>query len=164
MEVGQLAQEVDRISQTTRFGSSNMLNGTGDKFDIQVGINNDDFNDRISFDASQLNSTASNLGVEGMDFSSKSGAQAALETLDAAQSKLAGFRANVGALQNRYQSTIENLGIQHENLSAANARIRDTDIASATAESARNTILMQSSASVLAQANQLPSMALKLLG
>lgn len=163
-EVQQLKQEVERISQTTRFGSSNMLNGTGETFDIQVGINNVAENDRISFDASQLNSTASNLGVDGLDFNSKEGAQEALEVLDAAQAAVAGYRANLGALQNRYQSTIENLGVQHENLSAANARIRDTDIAASTSESTRNSILLNASTSVLTQANQIPNLAMKLLG
>lgn len=163
-EVQQLKSEVDRISQTTRFGSSNLLNGTGGKFDIQVGINNDEFNDRISFDASQLNSTAGELGIEGLDFNSKDGAQSALEVVDEAQAKVAGFRANIGALQNRYQSTVENIGIQHENLSAANSRIRDTDIAAATAEATRNSILLNASTSVLGQANAVPQMAMKLLG
>lgn len=163
-EVQQLKSEVERISQTTRFGSSNLLNGSGSKFDIQVGINNDDFNDRISFDASQLNSTASELGVDSLDFNSKEGAQSALEVLDEAQAKVAGFRANLGALQNRFGSTVENLAVQHENVSAANSRIRDTDIAAATAESTRNSILLNASTSVLSQANTLPQMAMKLIG
>jgi flagellin len=163
-EVQQLKSEVERIAQTTRFGSKNLLNGTGDKFDIQVGINNDSFNDRISFDSSQLNATAGELGIDGLDFNSKEGAQNALETVDKAQAQVAGFRANIGALQNRFQSTVENLGVQHENISAANSRIRDTDIAAATAESTRNTILLNASTSVLSQANQMPQMAMKLLG
>lgn len=164
VEVQQLKSEIERISQTTRFGDKNLLNGEGEKFDIQVGINNDEFADRISFDASVLNSTASELGVDGLDFTSKDGAQDALVTVDAAQSKLAGFRANIGALQNRFQSTVENLGIQHENLSAANSRIRDADIASSTSEAARNNILLNASASVLAQSNQIPQLAMKLIG
>ena len=85
-------------------------------------------------------------------------------TVDTAQSRVAGFRANLGALQNRFQSTVENLGVQHENLSAANARIRDTDIAQASSESARNNILLQASTSVLTQANQIPNLALKMIG
>jgi flagellin len=163
-EVQQLKQEVERISQTTRFGTQNLLNGTGKKFDIQVGINNDSFQDRISFDSSALNSTAGELGIEGLDFNSKEGAQEALDVVDAAQGKVAGFRANIGALQNRFQSTVENLGTQHENLSSANSRIRDTDIAASTSESTRNSVLLNASASVLAQANQIPQLALKLIG
>ena len=73
------------------------------------------------------------------------------------------MRANFGALQNRLSSTINNLNIAHENLSAANSRIRDADIASETAELTRNSILMQAGVSVLGQANQAQQIALKLL-
>lgn len=163
-EIQQLKSEVERISKTTRFGSSNLLDGSGSKFDIQVGINNDDFEDRISFDPSELNSTASNLGVDGLSYETKEGAQEALAVVDEALVKVAGYRANLGALQNRFMSTTENLGVQHENLSAANSRIRDTDIAQATSEQTRNGILLNASTSVLSQANQIPQVALKLIG
>ena len=163
-EVQQLKSEIQRISKTTRFGQTNLLDGTGARFDIQVGINNDDFEDRISFDSSALNSSADNLEIEGLDYTDKASAQEALEIVDRAQAQVAGFRANLGALQNRFGSTIENLGVQNENLSSANSRIRDTDIAQATAEAARNNILLQSSASVLSQANQIPGLALKMIG
>lgn len=163
-EVVQIKDELQRIAKTTRFGTTNLLDGTGSKFDIQVGINNNSFEDRVSFDSSVLNATASELGVDGMDFTSKEGAQDALMTVDKAQTQVAGYRANLGALQNRFQSTVENLGVQHENLSAANSRIRDTDIAQATSEAARNNVLLQASSSVLTQANQIPSLALKMIG
>lgn len=163
-EVVQIKDELQRIAKTTRFGTTNLLDGTGSKFDIQVGINNNSFEDRVSFDSSVLNATAGELGVDGMDFTSKDGAQDALMTVDKAQTQVAGYRANLGALQNRFQSTVENLGVQHENLSAANSRIRDTDIAQATSEAARNNVLLQASSSVLSQANQIPSLALKMIG
>jgi flagellin len=163
-EVVQLKTEIERISQSTRYGSKNLLNGSGDQFDIQVGIQNNAATDRITFDAAALNATSDSLGVSGVDVSAKEGAQDALAALDAAQSQVAGFRANLGALQNRFQSTIENLGVQNENLSAANSRIRDTDIAQSSSELTRNQVLLSASTSVLSQANQIPSMALKLLG
>jgi len=163
-EATQIKDELQRIAKTTRFGSTSLLDGTGTKFDIQVGINNDKFEDRISFDSSALNATASELGVDSLDFSKKEGAQEALMTVDKAQAMVAGYRANLGALQNRFQSTVENLGVQHENLSAANSRIRDTDIAQATSEAARNNILLQGSAAVLTQANQIPNLAMKMIG
>lgn len=164
MEVQQLKQEMQRISKTTRFGTQSLLDGNGKTFEIQVGINNDSFEDRVSFDSSVLNSTIEELGVAGVDFNSKEGAQGALTAVDEAQAKVAGFRANLGAIQNRFQSTIENLGVQHENLSAANSRIRDADIAMATSEMARNSILLNASTSVLTQANQVPQLALKMIG
>jgi flagellin len=164
LEVQQLKAEIQRISKTTRFGSTSLLDGTGSRFDIQVGINNEETQDRISFDSSSLNATLSELGVSGVDFKRKEGAQEALQVIDDAQSRVAGFRAYLGALQNRFQSTIDNLGVQHENLSAANSRIRDADIAASTAEAARNNIMLQASTSVLAQANQQPALALKMIG
>lgn len=163
-EVQQLKQETERISRTTRFGTTNLLDGTGKTFDIQVGVNNNQSEDRISFESSMTNATTAELGIEGLDFTQKEGAQEALAILDDAQAKVAGFRANLGALQNRFQSTVENLGVQHENLSAANSRIRDADIAMSTSEMARNQILLSASTSVLAQANSVPQLALKMIG
>ena len=86
-----------------------------------------------------------------------------LDTIDNALTSINAIRANFGALQNRLQSTVDNLAVQHENLSAANSRIRDADIAQSTAEATRNNILLQASTSVLSQANQAPTLALKLL-
>lgn len=163
-EVQQLKAESQRITQTTRFGNTKLIDGSGDKFDFQVGIGNDQEADRISYNAAETNASIDNLGIAGFDFSSKEGAQEALKMVDDAQSKVNGFRAGLGALQNRLTSTVDNLGVQNENLSAANSRIRDTDIAAATAESARNTVLLQANTSVLAQANQMPQAALKLIG
>lgn len=163
-EVKQLVSEADRISKTTRFGGVNLIDGTGVKFDFQVGINNNSELDRISFDAENTNATVDNLGIKGLDFSSKEGAQEALGTLDEAQVRTNGFRSDLGALQNRLTSTVDNLAVTHENISAANSRIRDTDVASATAELTRNNILLNASVSTLAQANAAPQMALKLIG
>jgi flagellin len=163
-EVQQLKSEVQRISKTTRFGTTNLLDGSGSAFDVQVGINNDDFEDRISFDPSELNVQTANLNIEGLDFKSKDGAKEALAILDNASSMVSSFRSNIGALQNRFESTVANLGTQHENLSAANSRIRDADIAQSTSESTRNNILLNASTSVLAQANANPQLALKLIG
>jgi flagellin len=163
-EVQQIKQESQRIVQTTRYGKTNLIDGSGGSFDFQVGINNNDFEDRISYAAADTNAQLSELGIESFDFSTKTGAQKALDIVDQAQSKVNGYRANLGALQNRLQSTVENLGVSYENLAAANSRIRDTDIAKATAESTRNNILLQSSTNVLTQANSIPNLALKLIG
>ncbi|MGZ3772840.1 MAG: flagellin N-terminal helical domain-containing protein [Pseudobdellovibrionaceae bacterium] len=163
-EVQQLKAESQRITQTTKFGTTRLLDGSGDTFDFQVGIGNDAEADRIGFNAGETNATIDSLGISDFDFSSKEGAQAALDMVDKAQSQVNGYRANLGALQNRLQSTVDNLGVQHENISAANSRIRDTDIASASADTTRNQVLLQANASVLAQANSMPNVALKLIG
>jgi flagellin len=163
-EVVNLVLEADRISKTTRFGGTNLLDGTGSKFDFQVGINNNAQLDRITFHADQANATADHLGIAGLDFSTKEGAQSALTIIDNAQVVANGFRAGMGAMQNRLQSTVDNLGVSYENLSAANSRIRDTDIAASTAEQTRNSILLNAAVSTMAQANQSPQLAMKLIG
>jgi flagellin len=164
LETQQLKSELDRIAQSTRFGKTNLLNGEGGVFDFQVDINNDDFKDRISFDSSKLDARSATLGVDGLDYSTKHGAQEALAQLDEAQVNVNGYRANLGAIQNRMISTQSNLGSAIENLSAANSRIRDADIAQSTADLTKNSILLQASTSVLQQANAAPSAALKLIG
>jgi flagellin len=163
-EVQQMKSEMERIAKTTRFGRVHLIDGSGEKFDFQVDINNDDFQDRISYDSGKTNATIDELNVGGLDFSQKGGAQEALTTLDDAQARVNGFRANLGALQNRLQSTVDNLGVSYENLAAANSRIRDADIAMSTAEATRNNILLQASTGALAQANQIPQLAMKLIG
>jgi flagellin len=162
-EVQQLKNEVQRIAKTTRWGNSNLLDGSGKEYNFQVDINNDPFNDRIGFDASEQNATTDNLGIADFDFSTKDGARESLEVLDKAQRQVNGFRANLGAIQNRLISTSENLGTAIENFSAANSRVRDADIANSTARLAKNNVLLQASVGVLAQANQQPTMALRLL-
>lgn len=164
LETQQLKQELNRIAESTRFGTTQLLNGTGGQFDFQVDINNDDFKDRVSFDSSVLDARISSLNVDGLDYSTKQGAQEALTLLDDAQVKVNGFRANLGAIQNRMISTQSNLGSAIENLSAANSRIRDADIAQSTAELTKNQILLNASTSILQQANAAPGAALKLLG
>lgn len=163
-EVQQLKSEVQRIAVSTKFGTQSLIDGNGATYDFQVGISNNPEADRISYNAGEANASIDSLGIAGFDFSSKVGAQEALSVLDEAQSNVNAFRANLGALQNRLESTISNTGTMYENLSAANSRIRDTDVAQASSEMTRNNILLQASTSTLAQANQVPAMALKLIG
>lgn len=163
-EVDQLKSEVQRISSVTTWGKTKLLDGSTPQFDFQVGIFNNAEEDRISFDASQNVATLDALGLSGLDYTTKEGAQTALESLDSAQELVNGYRANLGALQNRLTSTVDNLGVAHENMSAANSRIRDTDVAQASSEMVRNNILLQAGTSTLAQANQSNQLALKLIG
>jgi len=163
-EVQQLKNEMQRIAKTTRWGDQNLLDGSGQEYAFQVDINNDEFNDRISFDASEQDATIESLGVDSFDFSTKDGAREALEVLEQTQTQVNGYRANLGAIQNRLISTTTNLGVAIENFSAANSAIRDTDVAQSSAELAKNNILLQASVGVLSQANQAPASALRLLG
>ena len=164
VEYQQLKSEMQRISEVTQFYGRDLLNGTGGIIDIQVGVNNDPFKDRISFNSSAANSSLESLGLTAEGLGTKEQAQQGLTVVDAAMTSVNAMRANFGAMQNRLNSTIANLSIAHENLSAANSRIRDADIAEETAELTRNNILMQAGVSVLGQANQAQQVALKLLG
>lgn len=163
-EVQQLKEEVQRISSVTTWGTTKLLDGSSPTFDFQVGIYNDDFEDRISFDSSSNVATLDALGLDGLDYNDKGTAQDALSSLDDAQVRVSEMRSNLGALQNRLQSTVNNLLVAEENLSAANSRIRDTDVANASAEVTRNNILLQAGTATLAQANQKNSAALSLIG
>jgi len=163
-EVTQLKDEMQRIAQVTTWGKTKLLDGSTPNYDFQVGTNNNEFEDRISFKASENTATLDSLGLAGVDYTTKEGAQTALAKLDAAQDHVNGMRSNLGALQNRLTSTVSNLGVAEENMSAANSRIRDTDVASATAEMTRNNILLQAATSTLAQANSKDQLALKLIG
>ncbi|MBK9293063.1 MAG: flagellin FliC [Oligoflexia bacterium] len=163
-EVLQLKDEMQRIALTTKWGDTHLLDGTAPVFDYQVGLHNNEFEDRISFRAGENNATIDELGLAGIDYAAKEGAQDALALLDEASLRVNSTRANLGALQSRLQSTTQNLSIQEENLSAANSRIRDTDVAFSSSESIRNNVLLQASTAALAQANQTPGLALKLIG
>jgi flagellin len=162
-EIQQLKSELQRISSVTTWGKTKLLDGTTPQFDFQVGIFNSENEDRISFNSSENVATLDALGLAGLDYHSKEGAQTALANLDTAQESVNGMRANLGALQNRLLSTVSNLGVFEENMSAANSRVRDTDMANASAELTRNNILLQASTAALAQANQSNQAALTLI-
>jgi len=164
IEFQNLLEEIQRISKGAEFNGKKLLDGTGGLFEIQVGIHNDPFNDRLKFDASTTDASLERLGLVAETIASKEGAQLSLDKLDKALVQINGTRANLGALQNRLQSTSNNIAITEENFSAANSRIRDVDVAAETADMARNNILNQAGVSVLAQANQAPNAALKLIG
>jgi flagellin len=163
IEFQNLLEEVQRISQGSEFNGKKLLDGSGGVVEIQVGIHNDPTNDRIKYDATTTDSTLESLGLTGEAIASKEGAQLSLSKLDDALLRVNGTRANLGALQNRLQSASNTIAITEENFSAANSRIRDVDVASETADMAKNNILAQAGVSVLAQANQTPNFALKLL-
>ena len=158
-----LQAEIDRIANVTEFNGTKLIDGslsTGLSF--QVGLNDSASTDRITVSVSSAVATALGLST-GMTLSTATGAQASLSVIDTAISRVSTRRGDLGAIQNRLYSTINNLAATHENLSAANSRIRDTDVAAESAALMRGQILMQSGIAVLAQANQLPSLALSLL-
>lgn len=162
-EISQLKDEMQRISKSTRWNSTSLLDGSSPTFDFQIGMFSTEF-DKITFDAGSNVATLDSLGVADLDFSKRDAARSSIETIESAQQKVNAMRANLGALQNRMNSTVDTLAITEENLAAANSRIRDTDVASATSDMARNNVLLQAGTATLAQANQSTALALKLIG
>lgn len=163
VEYEQLLQEIDRIADATEFNGTPLLNGTGALFDFQIGIRNDPTIDRITFDASKADANTAAIGVNLTSVADKASAQNSLAAIDKAIMNVSAMRADFGAIQNRLQSTINNLAVSIENISAANSRIRDTDVAEESAELTKNNVLMQAGTSVLAQANQSTAAAVQLL-
>jgi len=163
-EFQSLTQEVDRIANVTNFNGTPLLNASGSKsqLEFQVGIRNDAA-DRISFDVSENDARAGALGLDGIKAESIDDARSAIDTVDSALSKVSETRARLGAMQNKLRSTTNNLAIAKENLVAARSRIADTDVAEETSNLVRGNILQQAGISVLAQANQSPMSALKLV-
>jgi flagellin len=163
-EFQSLKQEIDRISNVTEFNGTPLLNGRAGIFEVQVGTHNNPILDRVVYNGERSDVTLDSLKLGGESVATKQGAQLSLSAVDAALVKVNSVRADLGALQNRLQSTINNLAISDENYSAANSRIRDTDFAEEVSEMTKNNILMQSGISVLSQANATNQATLKLLG
>lgn len=161
-EVKQLKEEADRIALTTRFGDKRLLDGSGEELEFHVGAFGGDEN-VIKYSLS-TDARASELGFDDVSVEDKDSARDALNTVDEALQKVGSMRANFGSIQSRLYATTSNLDIQYENLSAANSRIRDTDVAKETSEMASAQVLQQAAVSVLAQANTFPGVALKLIG
>ncbi len=163
-EVQSLVQEVDRIANSTSFNGTNLLNGQSQKetLEFQVGIGNNEA-DRIQFKAGENDVRSASLGVDSLNYSSIDGAREAMDKVDSAIDSVFSARARLGAMQNKLHSTVNNLAINKENLQQARSRIADTDVAQETSELVRGNILQSAGVSVLAQANQAPSSALKLL-
>jgi flagellin len=162
VEHQQLVAEIDRIAAVTEFNSYSMIGADAGLYSMQVGkdaVAGIDTID-ITFSASHANA----LGVDAMDFTTVGGAQAALGTIDTAIAALSTNRSDLGAVQNRLEVTVSNLRVEEENLTAANSRIKDVDVARESAKLTRAQIMSQAGTAMLAQANQLPQAALQLLG
>jgi flagellin len=162
IEVGQLVQEFDRIAKTTEFSGTKLLDGIGSTLDFQIGIHNGSDN-RIQLDTSKTDATSSNLNLNGISVEDKDSALDSLEDLDEALHQVSTMRSQFGAAQSRMGSTINNLVVNKENLTAANSRIRDSDLAQEASEMAKWNIIQQSGIAALAQANNSTYSVLKLL-
>ena len=181
-EIAQLATEIDRVADTTTFGGQNLLDGTYATGSFQVGA---DASQTISFSLANGGtnnsvdiSAAGGFNVQGLStaagttiitsltasVSSVANAQSMIEMLGSMIAAVDTKRAELGAVQNRFSSTISNLGNIKENVEGARSRIRDADFAEETATMTSNQILQQASTTILSQANQRPQSAMSLLG
>ncbi len=162
-EYQQLTKEVDRIAESTKFGSISLLNGSGSEMDIQVGTFAGE-EGQIQYDPSQTNATTSALNISGLSVASKDDARSSMENVDEAISSLSEQRANLGAVQSRLQSSVNNLEIQATNLDASRSVIEDADVAYESSQLASSNIAKQAGIASLAQANNINSAALRLVG
>ncbi len=163
-EVTQLAEELTRIGNSTNFNGINLLDGTATALTFQVGANGVAANDQIAIDLSGASALAVGTAVGALAFASASDAAASITAIDAQIVNISTARSELGAYQNRFESTIKSLNIAAENLSASESRIRDTDMASEMAKFTKNQIMSQAGTAMLAQANQINQGVLQLLG
>ncbi len=171
--------DIDRISYATEFNHIKLLDGTTSNVNLQIGAGSDPTVNTIDISTVLLSANTSSGALNIIDGGDAAGYAAGtitsatwtgtvirnyLDQLDTALSLVAKRRSNVGAYTNRLQSALDNLHSLNENLQSAASRIKDVDVASETSNMTKYQILQQASASVLAQANTLPQIALKLLG
>ena len=152
-----LVSEIDRVASQATFNGVNLLDGSTPTLTFQVGTESGE-----TIDVNLADLSAATLGIT-TDVTNVTNAQAALDLIDTAVDTVSGLRGGLGAAQNRLSSTVRSIANAAENLTAAESRIRDVDVAAETADLTRNSILQQAAVSVLAQANTQPQIALALL-
>ena len=162
-EFDNLRNEITRIANVTEFNGTALLNADSNTFSFQVGIKNDG-NSQIKVELSSMTAATAGLNLNSSRITGQTVAQTTIDSIDSAIGSVSSLRATIGASQNSLSTTIANLSTNAENLTAANSRIRDVDVAKETSEMTRQQILVQAGISVLAQANQAPQTVLQLLG
>lgn len=161
LEAAELRDEIDRMVSVAEYNGIPLIDGTLSAT-FQVGL---DAGDTIDLTiGTDLDTTGLGVDAANVDLSSQTGAVNALAAIDTAIETVSGFRAELGAKENRIGTIQTNLSVMYETLSASNARIREVDVATEMASFTKNQILVQASTSMLAQANSYPEVALSLLG
>jgi len=171
-EYAALNSEIERIAVTTEFNGLGLLSGGGQVI-FQVGFDGSSLS-QVTYSGVQatlaalglanMNQSAPSFSIQGAtELESQSASRLALDAINSAISTVTRNRGQLGAAESRLDITINNLQVARENFLAAESRIRDVDVASEAAELTRLSILQQAGASILAQANQQPSLALQLI-
>ena len=164
-EIDALNAEIDRIGETANFNGTKLFDGKTDEIALHVGESSADTN-QIKVTLTAMSSSSIGKGktdVSAIDITTAAGAKTAIDTINEAIDGISSQRSDFGALQNRLEHTINNLGVQTENITAAESRIRDVDMAKEMMAYTKNNILVQASQAMLAQANQIPQGVLQLL-
>lgn len=163
VEFQQLKKEIKRVIKESNFNGRKLLDGSGGQFDFQIGIHNDPKVDQVNYDMSRLLRSADKVSLGSNSITTKNGSLSVLPAIDRMMTEVSGARAFLGGVQNRVQSTVSNLQVFRENTEASNSRIRDTDIAKATADRAVTRIKTNASTGFLSHAKTLPARAMDLL-
>jgi len=161
-EATELLEEIDRIAQDTKYGTTNLLSGAIN-FTFQIGSGNTSTEDRISATTTS-GLLSNNLGLNGLSLTTLASAQAALSSIDNSLTSVNVVQGEIGAAQSRFEFASANLSISIENIAASESTIRDVDMAFEMVTFTRNQVLMQAGTSMLAQANLIPQNVLALLG
>ncbi|MCI8294194.1 MAG: flagellin, partial [Hespellia sp.] len=159
-EIKALNAEIDRIGKTANFNGTTLFTGAYSAITLHVGESGSADN-QIKVTLKAMNSTS--ITTKNLDITSSESARKAISAINAAIDHISSLRSDFGALQNRLEHTINNLGTQNENITAAESRIRDVDMAKEMMAYTKNNILVQASQAMLAQANQVPQGVLQLL-
>jgi flagellin len=160
-EFQNLVSEFDRIAETTIYSHKKLLTGSNTEYSFHLGAGNSE-NDDVAYKM-KSDTRASSVDIKGLDVADKGNAKSSITSIDNAMEKVAQARASFGAMQSRFSIASNNLAIQEENVQAARSRIADADVANETANLAQAQVLQEFGTAVLAQANQSPARALKLL-
>ena len=158
-ELDALADEIDRITKSTNFNNTTLLNGTLST-NLQIGT---EASDKLAVKVSDLSTSGLEIKKDALKVSTTDEANDTLKAVKKAINTVSTERANLGAIQNRLEYTINNLDTTAENMSAANSRIRDTDMAKEMMNYTKMNVLTQAAQAMLAQANQQPQAVLQLL-
>ena len=164
-EIDALNAEIDRIGETSNFNGTKLFDGKTASIALHVGESSANAN-QITVTLTAMSSSSigsAKVNVKAIDIKTAAGAKAAIDTINNAIDGISSQRSDFGALQNRLEHTINNLGVQTENITAAESRIRDVDMAKEMMSYTKNNILVQASQAMLAQANQIPQGVLQLL-
>jgi flagellin len=162
-EFQQLKNEVERVTLSTSFNGNNIIKGKESVYDLQVGVNGNDTNDRIRYDMSKILDSSSNFGIKNVNLRTKEGAQGSLGAIDSMMSAIGSSRAQLGSMSNRIGSVVNNLLVSRENISASNSKIRDTDMAKEIAIKLKGQIGQSASLAMLKNSNEQPNVILKLV-